>query len=51
MPLPTELLEEPEETAVVGDIDLFIEYIECGQAGRDWRERMAIQLRELEDLY
>jgi len=39
--LPTELVNEPEDTAVVGDIDAFIAYIESGQALEDWNTRMA----------
>jgi hypothetical protein len=50
MPLPPELAEELEDTAVVGDIDAFIDYIESGQAALDWQERMAMRLRELDEL-
>ncbi len=51
MPLPPELLEVPEETAVIGDIDTFMEYVDSGQAERDWDERIAIRRRELEELF
>jgi hypothetical protein len=51
MPLPLELLEHPEETAVIGDVDAFIDYIESGQALRDWHERIAAAMRELEELF
>lgn len=51
MPLPPELLEEPEETAVIGDLDAFMQYIDSGQAEQDWHERIAIRLRELEELF
>jgi hypothetical protein len=50
MPLPPELLEEPEETTVVGDVEAFIAYVESGQALQDWEERLAIRLRELDEL-
>jgi hypothetical protein len=51
MPLPPELAEHPDETAVVGDIEVFIEYVESGQALKDWNERMAQRLKELEELF
>ena len=39
--LPTELIIEPEDTTVVGDVDAFIAYVENGQALRDWHARLA----------
>ena len=51
MPLPSELLEEPEETAVVNDVEAFMDYIDSGQAERDWHERIALRIRELEELF
>jgi hypothetical protein len=51
MPLPPELIEEPDETTVIGDLDAFMNYIESGQAERDWHERLAMRLRELEELF
>ena len=51
MPLPLELLEHPEETAVIGDIDAFIAYIENGQALQDWNQRIAASMKELEELF
>lgn len=48
MPLPPELWQEPEDTTVIGDLDLFIEYLESGQAEQDWHELIAIWLRELD---
>jgi hypothetical protein len=44
--LPAELAVIPEETAVVGDIEAFIDYIENGQALRDWHDRLAMQMEE-----
>jgi len=44
--LPPELALTSEETTVVGDIDAFIEYVESGQALRDWHERLAILTEE-----
>jgi serine acetyltransferase len=39
------------ETAVIGDVDAFIDYVESGQALRDWHERIAVAMRELEELF
>lgn len=50
MPLPPELQDIPEETAVVGNVDIFIEYVESGQAAHDYHERLALRLKELADL-
>ena len=44
--LPPELALASDETTVVGDIDAFIEYVESGQALRDWHERLAILTEE-----
>jgi hypothetical protein len=44
--LPPELALASEETTIVGDIDTFIEYVESGQALRDWHERLAILAEE-----
>ena len=51
MPLPPELLDIDDHTAIVGDIDTFIAYVESGQALLDWQERMNIRLREFETLF
>jgi hypothetical protein len=51
VPLPPELAEIPEETAVIGDVDAFIKYLESGQALQDWNERIAQRLKELEELF
>ena len=51
MPLPPELAEHPEDTAVVGDLEAFMEYIESGQALHDWNERIAQRAKELEELF
>ncbi|TSC63000.1 MAG: hypothetical protein G01um101448_140 [Parcubacteria group bacterium Gr01-1014_48] len=51
MPLPPNLAEHPEDTAVVGDIEAFIEYVESGQAFLDWNERLAQRRKELEELF
>ena len=51
MPLPPELLEEPEDTTVIGDVEAFMDYLDSGQAERDWHERMALRIRELEELF
>jgi hypothetical protein len=44
--MPAELAIALEETTVVGDVDAFIEYLENGQALRDWHERLAVQAEE-----
>ena len=44
--LPPELALASEETTVVGDIEAFIEYMENGQALRDWHARLAILTEE-----
>ena len=44
--LPAELAITSEETTVVGDVEAFIEYLESGQALRDWHERLAILTEE-----
>ena len=44
--LPPELALASDETTVVGDIDAFIEYVESGQALRDWHERLAVLTAE-----
>jgi hypothetical protein len=44
--IPPELALTSDETAVVGDIDAFIEYVESGQALRDWHERIAVLTEE-----
>ena len=49
MPLPIELIQEPEDTTVVGDIEAFMIYVETGQAARDYHERISFRLKELED--
>jgi hypothetical protein len=51
MPLPPELAELPEDTAVVGDLDAFMDYIESGQAQQDWNERLAQRIKELSELF
>ena len=51
MPLPPELAEHPEETAIIGDIEAFFKYLESGQALQDWNEHMAFRIKELEELF
>jgi hypothetical protein len=51
MSLPLELLEEPAETTVVGDIEAFIAYVESGQALQDWNARLTARRQELEELF
>jgi hypothetical protein len=51
MPLPPDLVDVPEETTVVGDVDAFIKYIESGQALQDWYERLEKRRSELAELF
>lgn len=51
MPLPPELAEHPEDTDVVGDVDLFVAYFEAGYAFQDWQERIAAQVKMFEELF
>jgi hypothetical protein len=51
MTFPPELLEHPDDTAVIGNIDDFIAYIESGQALQDWQQRIAAVMKELEELF
>lgn len=44
--MPVELAIVPEDTTIVGDIDAFMEYVESGQALRDWHDRLAVQAEE-----
>jgi hypothetical protein len=44
--LPAELAIAPEDTAIIGDVDAFIAYLENGQAMRDWHERLAVLTEE-----
>ena len=48
--VPPELLALEQTTIVYGDIDAFMKYFESGQAERDWHERRAGILRDLEEL-
>jgi hypothetical protein len=41
----------PEATAVVGDIDELIAYIESGEAENDWHERRRYQRQQFEDVF
>ena len=51
MRLPPELTEHPDDTAVIGDIDTFIEYVESGQAFHDWNTRITATMKELEEFF
>lgn len=46
--LPIELMDVSDETAIIGDIDAFIEYVESGQALHDWHDRLAAISEEYE---
>lgn len=50
MALPAESLNIPEDTAVIGDVDAFIAYIESGQAELEWLESLAVRYRKFEEL-
>ena len=51
MALPPELIEEPAETTVVGEVDAFMTYVESGRALKDWQERLDLRLREFDELF
>ena len=34
------------ETDVVGDVEAFVDYVECGKALHDWHERLGILFKE-----
>jgi hypothetical protein len=51
MPLPPELIEEPADTTVVGNIDAFIAYVESGRALLDWHERITMRIREFDEIF
>jgi hypothetical protein len=51
MPLPPELFDIDDDTAIVGDIDAFIAYVESSQALLDWQECIDLRLREFEELF
>lgn len=48
MYVPDEVFHDPDATALIGDIDAFMAYYESGQAAKDWEERMAYRMRELD---
>jgi hypothetical protein len=49
-PLPPELQDIPDDAAIVGDIDAFMDYCVSGQARRDWYACRA-RLRADQDVY
>ena len=52
MPLPPELAEIPDDTTVIGDVEVFVsDYVENGKAFRDWNDRIAICAKELEEFF
>lgn len=48
MPMPPELAELPESTAIVGNIEAFILYVSSGEALKDWNERIAQRMKDFE---
>jgi hypothetical protein len=52
MPLPRELWNDvvPESTTVVGNVDTFIDYVEYGDAWKDWCYRVRQSLSGMKDL-
>jgi hypothetical protein len=47
MSLHALLLNAPDDTTVLGDLDAFIAYVENGQALQDWRWLQAEAMKEL----
>ena len=45
---PDELVDEPGDTAMVGDLDAFMSYVENGQALQDWQALRRTANQELE---
>ena len=45
---PNEFVDEPNDTAVVGDLDAFMHYLENGQALQDWHALCQTACKELE---
>ena len=50
MPLPSELAQVPENTAVVGDLDEFIAHVESGQAAIEWQMRLEKRVKDLKEV-
>jgi hypothetical protein len=48
MAFPTELIDEPNDTAVIGDLEAFMAYVESGQAWHDWQELCTTAHKEFE---
>jgi hypothetical protein len=48
VPLPSKLIDEPDNTAVIGDLDAFMAYVESGQAWQDWRTLQEAARKELD---
>lgn len=48
MLFPNEFVDEPNDTAVVGDLDAFMTYVETGQALQDWNALRQTACKELE---
>ena len=48
MKMNTVLIKEPDDTAVIGDVDAFMTYLERGYALQDWRLLHKRALREIE---
>ena len=46
----TDIMALPQQTDVVGDLDLFMHYLDSGQAALDWEGRM-VEQRELFDRF
>lgn len=46
MVFPAELIDEPNDTAVIGDLEAFMAYLESGQAWHDWQELCTTAHRE-----
>ena len=47
MGLPDHLWDVEEETAVVGDVDAFMRYVESGIAYQEWKAQVAFRHKEL----
>jgi hypothetical protein len=49
MTLPMPLNDETDDTAVIGDLDAFMTYVESGRALQDWHALCKAAAKEMDD--
>ncbi len=47
--IPKEVIEEPQSTALIGDVDAFLAYCESGEAFLDWHTLIDRIWKNIED--